>query len=126
MIYGVSGKNRRGIGYEPPKGKETYIPKPVAKMTFSYKPLNKQFKFGHTHDIKYTSHSGNSYANQKFKQNLKYSNPRGPKKIWVPKDKIIFVADVLNSSIETPVMVPGLWVLMTHDEKKVYVPKPGI
>ena len=114
IIYGVSGKNRRGIGYEPPKGKETYIPKPVAKMTFTYKPLNKQFKFGHSHDIKYTSHSGNSYA-----------NPKGPKKIWVPKNKIIFVADVLNSSIETPVMVPGLWVLTTHDGKKVYVPKPG-
>ena len=47
MIYGVSGKNRRGIRYEPPKGKETYIPKPVAKMTFTYKPPNKQFKFGH-------------------------------------------------------------------------------
>ena len=114
MIYGVSGKNRRGIGYEPPKGKETYIPNLVAKMTFTYKPPNKQFKFGHSHDIKYTSHSRNSYA-----------NPKGPKKIWVPKDKIIFVADVLNSSIETPVMVPGLWVLTTHDGKKVYVPKPG-
>ena len=53
MIYGVSGKNKRGIGYEPPKGKETYIPKLVAKMTFTYKPLNKQSKFGHSHDIKY-------------------------------------------------------------------------
>ena len=106
MIYGVSGNNRRGIRYETTKGKETYIPKHVAKMTFTYKPLNKHFKFGHTHDSKYTPHSGSSYANPKCKQNFKSSNPKGSKKRWVPKDKIIHVANVLNNSVEIPVMVP--------------------
>ena len=40
MIYGVSGNNRRGIGYETPKGKETYKPKPVEEMVITYKPLD--------------------------------------------------------------------------------------
>ena len=95
-------------------------------MFITYKPLHKKFSFGNTHDIKYTSHSENFYANPKFKQNFRNSNQKGPKKIWVPKEKIIYVADVLNSSVETPVMVPGLWMLTTHDGKKVYIPKPGI
>ena len=43
----------------------------------------------------------------------------------VPKEKIIYVAYVLNSTVETPVMVPGLWMLMIYDGKKVYVPKSG-
>ena len=95
-------------------------------MVITYKPLHKQFSFGHTHDIKYTSHSENSYAKLKFNLNFRNSNQKIPKKKWVPKEKIIYVADVLNSSVETPVMVPGLWMLTTHDGKKVYVPKPGI
>ena len=60
MIYGVSGNDIRGIGYKAPRGKEIYKPKPVEEMVISYKPLHKQFNFGHTHDIKYTSHSENS------------------------------------------------------------------
>ena len=125
MIYGVSGNDRRGIGYKAPRGKEIYKPKPVEEMVISYKPLHKQFNFGHTHDIKYTSHSENSYAKSKFNLNYRNSNQKGPKKKWVPKEKIIYVADVLNSSVETPVMVPGLWMLASYDGKKVYVPKSG-
>ena len=47
------------------------------------------------------------------------------KKIWVPKDKIVYVADVFDNKVETPVLVPGLWMLSTHDTKKSYVPKFG-
>ena len=43
----------------------------------------------------------------------------------VSKDKIIYVADIFSSKAKTPVMVPRLWVLSTHDGKKEYVPKPG-
>ena len=53
------------------------------------------------------------------------TNQKGPKRLWVSKDKIIYVADILCSKVQTPVMVPGLWMLATHDGKKVYVPKPG-
>ena len=48
----------------------------------------------------------------------------GPKKIWVPMDKIIFVADIFNHEKDTPTMVPGKWLLTTHDRRKVYVPTP--
>ena len=67
----------------------------------------------------------NSYDKPKFNQNSGNSNQQGPKKIWVPKDKIIYVADVFNNKVETPVLVPGLWMLSTHGGKKAYVPKPG-
>ena len=50
-------------------------------MIITYKPLHKQFEFGHTHDIKYTSSSGNFHAKPKFKQNFRNTNQKGPKKI---------------------------------------------
>ncbi|RDY04602.1 hypothetical protein CR513_11671, partial [Mucuna pruriens] len=34
------------------------------------------------------------------------TNPKGPKKTWVPKTMIIPVVDVLNNKKETPIMVP--------------------
>ena len=122
----VSRNNRRGIGCETPKGKEAYQqPKSVDEMTITYKPLHKQFEFGHKHDIKYTTYSKNFHTKPKLKQNFGNSNQKGPKKIWVPKDKIMYVADVLNSKVKTPIMVPGQWLLTTHDGKKAYVPRFG-
>ena len=41
------------------------------------------------------------------------------------KDKIVYIADIFNSNTETQILVPGLWMPSTHDEKKAYVPKPG-
>ena len=52
------------------------------------------------------------------------TNHKGPG-IWVPKSKIIYVADILNGATETPVMVPGQWMLTTHDGRKAYVPRSG-
>ena len=125
MIYGVSRNNRKGLGYKAPRGKEIYKPKSVDEMKITYKPLYKQFEFGHTHNIKYTSHSESFFVKPRFKQNLRTSNQKGPRRIWVPKEKIIYVADILNSQTETPIMVPGLWPLASHDGKEVYVPKLG-
>ena len=65
------------------------------------------------------------FAETKFVHNSSRSNKKGPKKLWVPKDKIIYVAYILNSTIETPVLTPGLWLLVTHDGKKAYVPNSG-
>ena len=79
--------------------------------------------YRHTHDKKYTS---NSFSTKpKFKQNFGNYNKEGPKKIWVPKDETVYVADVFNNKVETPILVPGLWMLSTHDWKKAYVPKFG-
>ncbi|CAI8615440.1 unnamed protein product [Vicia faba] len=119
MIYGVSRNGRKGIGYQ---GKVP-TPKNVMDLTIKHTPLNSHFVYGHTHDIKYTS---SKYSvKPKFNQSFGKTNKSGPKKIWVPKDKIIHVADIFSSKSETPVMVPGLWLLATHDGKKAYVPKPG-
>jgi len=52
------------------------------------------------------------------------TNCRGPIKIWVPKKKL-FVADFLSNRVKTPVMVLGQWLLMAHDGRKAYVPKPN-
>ena len=52
------------------------------------------------------------------------TNKRGPRK-WVPKDKIIYLTDILNSSIETPILVSGQWMLATHDGRKAYVQRTG-
>lgn len=41
--------------------------------------------------------------------------------MWVPKNKITYVADILSNKFETPVKVLGLWVLSTHDRKKTYI-----
>lgn len=127
MIYGVSRNNRKAIGYEPPSGKSSEPPKAVDDMIIKYTPLYSNFKFGHSHDIKYTS-SDKKFKDlnkPKFPVNYRRTNPKGPKKMLVPKDKIIYVADVLNSQVKTPVLVPVLWVLTTHDGKKFYVPKSG-
>ena len=52
------------------------------------------------------------------------TNLKGPRKIWVPKSQIIPVVDLLDRKKEKPVMVPGQWMLTSHDGRKVYVPKP--
>ncbi|XP_058748093.1 uncharacterized protein LOC131620924 [Vicia villosa] len=138
MIYGVNGNKRKGIGFE---GEIPYKLEPVNEMIIKYKPLYEKFKYGHSHDIKHTSHSksfhithtkkhavahsGKSYVKSQFNQNMRRTNPKGPKRMWVPKDKIIPVADLLHSTKDKHVMVPGLWVLTSHDGKKVYIPKSG-
>lgn len=127
MIYGVSRNNRKGIGYEPPSEKFSEPPKAVDDMVIKYTPLYNNFKYGHSHDIKYTSsvQRFKDPIKPKFPVNYRKTNPKGPKKMWVPKDKIVYVADVLSSQVTTPVMVPRLWVLTTYDGKKVYVLKAG-
>ena len=85
--------------------------------------IKTHFTYGNTHDLKCTS---NDYsAKPKFQQNFGKTNKPGPKKIWAPKEKIIYVADIFSGKYKTLVVVPELWVLTTHDGKKVYVPKPG-
>jgi len=53
------------------------------------------------------------------------TNTKGPKKIWVPNKKIFPIAAILDSRKAMPVMVPGQWLLVTHDKRKVYVPMPN-
>ncbi|RDX78362.1 hypothetical protein CR513_41367, partial [Mucuna pruriens] len=52
------------------------------------------------------------------------TNQKGPKRIWVPKNMMVFVVDLLDSKKETSIIVPVQWLLMSHDRRKVYVPRP--
>ncbi len=62
---------------------------------------------------------------RKMRSKTSKANPKGPKKIWVPKSLIIPLADVLNRKKKTPPMVSGQWLLTSHDGRKVYVPRPS-
>lgn len=95
---------------------------PPNNFMFKYKPKEMVIKktlyhltYGHTYDI---------YLLQKpwVDKTFEKTNHKGPKKIWVLKNKIIHVVDILNNKVKTPVMVPGLWMLSTHGGKKAYVP----
>src|SRR3954470_14585429 len=128
MIYAVSGNKRIAIGYE---GETPYKLESIEDMKITHKPLYDQFKYGHSHDIRLTSHAQSFHithtkkhvtqprkyhaaqpknyhvvppivyhAKPKFNQNLRKSNKKGPKKLWVPKEKIISVADILGSKVD--------------------------
>lgn len=111
MIYGVIKNGIRGIAYVPEE-------KPISKPKAKPKALYSHFSYAHTQ---------NDYSAQrpKFSKNYGITNLKGPKNIWVPKDKIIYVVDILRSTIKMSIMVPGLWLLTTHDGKKAYVPRSG-
>jgi len=52
------------------------------------------------------------------------TNIKEPKKIWVPKKIIFPITNILDRSKQSPIMVPGQWLLATHDRRKAYVPMP--
>jgi len=66
-------------------------------------------KVGHeTHKCKDLPEKGNPSKGSSSAYQHPYANQRKePKKIWVPKSKIILVIDLLDSQKETPIMVFG-------------------
>ena len=54
----------------------------------------------------------------KKKQMSKGTDYVGPKKIWVPKSQIVHVIDILGRKSPGFKMVPGQWMLTTHDRGK--------
>lgn len=82
------------------------------------KALYFHLTYGHTHNI-YFAHK--LWVNKTFGR----TNHKGSKKMWVAKNKIIYVIDILSSQVETP--NHGTWTLdaLTHDEKKAYVSRVG-
>jgi len=47
---------------------------------------------------------------------------KGPKTVWVPKEKIILLADKLNPNKKTQILELGKWILTIHQGKKVNIP----
>jgi len=46
------------------------------------------------------------------------TNKKGPKKIWVPNDTIIPIANIFDRKKDTLIMVLGQWLLTSHDRRK--------
>src|SRR3954464_7069640 len=153
MIFAVSGNNRVGIGYE---GETPYKLESVDDMKISYKPLYDQFKYGHSHDIRHTSHAQSfhiahtkKHATQprnyhethvrnyhavpptaynvkpKFNQNLRRTNKKGPKKMWVPKKETTSFADSPGNKEDNIQhdMTPGIKIFLTPEGKKDCLPR---
>lgn len=114
IIYGVRRNGKKGIGNITPRS-EMIDPKPKIQMVIKPKALYFHFNYGYSHD----------FSTQKYwvRKTIGRINKKGPKKIWVPKDKIVYVADILSSQVENPIMVNRLKVLTTYNGKKAYVPR---
>ena len=144
LIYGVSNSSRRGLGYS-----KSY--KNHKNLNRKPKALYEQFVSSGIHVR--SSEQTHSEGSQKQPQNrykssrtkvhaqipFKYpaikspkvprtsgkkTNKSGPRK-WVPKNKIILPAGNSGSSSKPPVIMPGQWTLVTHNERKAYVPGTG-
>ncbi|RDX64045.1 hypothetical protein CR513_57442, partial [Mucuna pruriens] len=75
----------------------------------------KKDKFGHL------SYCCKNHPKGSFKQSR--TNKKIPNRIWLPKNMIVLIVDLLDSRKETPIMILGQWLLTSHDKKKVYVPR---
>jgi hypothetical protein len=145
LIYGVSNSNKKGLGYS-----ETY--ENHKNLNEKPKALYEQFVPSGTHvrSSEPTHSEGSRRQPQKRNKSLKTkahaqiplkypaakppkvlrtsgkkkTNKKGPRR-WVPKNKIVYLADLLDGTKETPIMVPGQWVLTTHDGRKAFVPRAG-
>src|ERR1044072_4406422 len=143
LIYGVSRNDKKSLGYSEPYGKyktlntkpktlrEHFVPsgthvrssEPVHFEGGRRQPQKKNKSSRTKPHAQITLDYFEARPPRVFKTSGK-TNKKGPRK-WVPKDIIIYLADILNNSIETPVMVSGQWMLATHDGRKAYVPRTG-
>ncbi|XP_058754629.1 uncharacterized protein LOC131627789 [Vicia villosa] len=118
MIYCVSKNVTKGISYDfdeesdsEQKVKPNVLhshfvlsgcgPKTKPPPKPKVKPIAKMFRFN---SCKYVYFA----PKPKVFKNSGKSNKKGPKKLWVSKKLIIYVADILSSKVKTPVMVPVL------------------
>ena len=141
LIYGVSRNNKNGLGYSGPQKVNEGNSKKLKPLYDQFVPSGTEVR---TSDSDQAESSKSQKRNKSSKTKphaqvpLKYpktrapqvprtsgkTNPKGPRR-WVPKNQIVYLADILDSASETPVMVPGQWLFVTHDGRKAYVPKSG-
>jgi len=61
---------------------------------------------------------------QEEKSKTSSINLKGPIKQWVPKSKIVNIAEMPKSKEKAKIMVPRQRLLKTYDRRDVYVPHP--
>lgn len=114
------------MGYELPSEEYPKRPISVDDMIIKYTPLYSHFKYGHSHDLKYTS-SVEKYVKHilqpTFRKNVRRTNKSGPRKVWVPKKMIIVDADAVQYKEKPPSPEKVKWRLPSNKGKEVYVQK---
>jgi len=60
--------------------------------------------------------SAGTFKNTSWKK----TNMKGPKTIWVPKEKIIPIADILHPNKKTQILELGKWMLTIHKRKSIF------
>jgi len=50
------------------------------------------------------------------------ANTKGPKTVWVAKEKILPLADILNPNKKTQISELGKWMFTFHKGNKVNIP----
>lgn len=125
-IYKVNRNYRYGIGYKLPSEEYPKHPISVDDVIIKYTPLYSHFIYGHDHDLKFTS-SVNKFAKpisqSEFRKNFRRTNKRGPRKVWVPKKKIVDDAGVYQSKEKPPSSEKVLWKLPSDRKEEVNVQK---
>ncbi|RDX75496.1 hypothetical protein CR513_44605, partial [Mucuna pruriens] len=86
------------------------------------KDLKKDKSISHCLNYKKFGHLFYDYkAHPKELSKPSRTNKKGPKRSWVSKNMIVPVSYLLHNRKKTSIMVPGQWLLTSHDKRKVYV-----
>jgi len=63
--------------------------------------------------------SAGTFKNKSWRK----TNIKGPKTVWVPKEKILSLAKILSPNKKTQTLELEKWMIIVHKGKKVYIPK---
>jgi len=107
------------------KKTESEIQKPIFQKKKAASAKSKSKSKGSEPGIWKKTRQDNFRQRTQRKFNTPWTNPRGPTKIWVPKTDIVDVTGVSKSKQKAEVLVPGQWLLATHDGRKVFDPNPN-
>src|ERR1044072_1299263 len=123
LIYGVSRNNKNGLGYSGPQKENEGNSKKLKPLYDQFVPSDIEVRTSNSdqdESSKSQKRNKSSEAKPHAQVPLKYpktrapqvprtsvkANPKGPRR-WVPKNQIVYLADILDSASKTPVMVPG-------------------
>jgi len=80
---------------------------------------NTSYSSFNVHPILSSNSPTGTFKNKSWRK----TNMKGPKKLWVPKEKTIPLADILNPNKKSQILELGKRMLTVHKGKKVYIPR---
>src|ERR1044072_974698 len=140
LIYGVSRSLKNGLGYSEscktlntkpialyehfvPSGTHVRSSEPGSSKGGKRRPQNKDKSLRNKPHAQIELDYSKVKAHRTLRSSGK-TNKKGPRK-WVPKNKIIYFADIINSSIRTSSMTSDQWRLVTQKGRRAYIPRTG-